>query len=203
MCQDERVPAPIPPDELEARLATVRAVAMDLFAQRGYRATSMAAIAEAAGLSRPALYQHFANREEIFRSALEEILRATNGQALAALTGPGDLAERLDGYLQRSRGDVIGPLLGSPHGEELIEARGAAAQDVADEAHRQRQDALRQVLLEITGGDQQLARRCVEQLELGSLGLKHDSPKPRTYRKRLTDLAMSTARLIESEQRRR
>ena len=68
-CQDDVVPAALPPDELENRLASVRSAAMALFAERGYSATSMSAIAEAAGLSRPALYQHFANRDEIFRSA--------------------------------------------------------------------------------------------------------------------------------------
>ena len=190
------VPAPIPPDEIEARLAAVRAAAMELFAERGYRATSMAAIAGAAGLSRLALYQHFANREEIFRSALEEVLVTANEQALDALTGPGDLAERLDGYLQRCRGDVIGPLLGSPHGEELIEARNDAARSVADHAHAHRQRALHQALSEITNDNRPVTRRAFDLLEHGSMGLKHDSPTPRTYRTRLRTLAEATAAMI-------
>lgn len=198
MCQHVRVPAPLPPADLEARLANVRSVAMGLFAERGYRATSMAAIADAAGLSRPALYQHFANREDIFRSALEEIFDRTNRAALDVLEGTGTLAERLDGYLQRCRGDVIGPLLGSAHGDELIEARGDAAQDVADRAHADRRRALESALEDIADGDRSLARRAAELLELGSLGLKHDAPTPRIYRTRLRALAEATAALVES-----
>ncbi|MEM7286330.1 MAG: helix-turn-helix domain-containing protein [Actinomycetota bacterium] len=192
------MPAPIPPEELQARLALVRTAAMDLFAQRGFGATSMGAIAEAAGMSRPALYQHFSNREDIFRSALQQILDDANRAALAALDGAGDLTERFDGYLQRCRGDVIGPLLGSPHGDELLEARGAEAQDVADDAHRRRRQRLDAALVEITDGDQQLARRAAELLELGSLGLKHDSPTPRMYRTRLRALAEAAAAMIEA-----
>lgn len=158
----------------------------------------MGAIAEAAGLSRPALYQHFANREDIFRSALEQILNDANDAALEALAGPGDLATRFDGYLQRCRGDVIGPLLGSPHGEELLEARGATSQDVADRAHRTRRAALDDALLEITSGDRALSASAAELLELGSLGLKHDSPTPRVYRKRLTTLAAAASAMLDT-----
>jgi len=39
----------------------------DVFAEHGFRRTSMAMIAEAVGLSRPALYQYFDNREDVFR----------------------------------------------------------------------------------------------------------------------------------------
>lgn len=191
------MPAPIPHEELEARLATVRSVAMDLFAERGYAATSMGAIAEAAGQSRPALYQHFANREDIFRSALKQILETANDAALDALAEPGDLMDRFDGYLQRCRGDVIGPLLGSPHGEELLEARGATSQDIADQIHRDRRTALGLALVDITAGDRDLAHQVAEILELGSLGLKHDSPSPDTYRQRLRGLAEAAAAMIE------
>ncbi|MEM7092606.1 MAG: helix-turn-helix domain-containing protein [Actinomycetota bacterium] len=190
------MPAPIAPEELEARLTSVRRAAMELFAARGYRSTSMAAIAEATGLSRPALYQHFENREDIFRSALAEILTTSNAEALAALNGLGDLADRFDGYLQRCRGDVIGPLLGSAHGEELIEARSSSANDVADRAHAERHEALLAALSRLTD-DETLTRRVAQLLELGSLGLKQDSPTPDEYRERLRSLAEAAASLID------
>ncbi|MEM9041821.1 MAG: TetR family transcriptional regulator, partial [Actinomycetota bacterium] len=161
----------------------------------------MSAIAEAAGLSRPALYQHFANRDEIFRSALSDILEDANRAALDALdavSATGGLADRFDGYLQRCRGDVIGPLLGSSHGDELLEARGATAGDVADEAHARRRRVLDRRLIDIAAGDRRLARRAAELLELAPLGLKYDAPSAKAYRTRLTALAHATAALIES-----
>ncbi|MEM9204397.1 MAG: helix-turn-helix domain-containing protein [Actinomycetota bacterium] len=191
------MPAALPPDELDARLSTIRRAAMDLFAQNGYQATSMGAIATAAGLSRPALYQHFENREAIFRSALGEILTDANEAALTALAEPVDIVERFDGYLQRCRGDVIGAVLGSPHGDELLEARGLSASDVADAAHADRRTALDATLIDLASGDRTLARRVAELLELGSLGLKHDSPTPAMYRTRLRSLAEAAAALID------
>jgi len=43
----------------EQRRQQLFAVALELFAQRGYRATTMDDIAERAGVTKPLLYQHF------------------------------------------------------------------------------------------------------------------------------------------------
>lgn len=43
--------------------------ALPLFAARGLRGTTTRAIADAAGLCEPALYAHFRNKRELFRSA--------------------------------------------------------------------------------------------------------------------------------------
>lgn len=44
-----------------------------LFRERGFAATSMQEIADAVGLTRPALYYHFRNKEEILASLVEEV----------------------------------------------------------------------------------------------------------------------------------
>lgn len=49
------------------------AAAAALFQERGFAATSMQEIADAVGLTRPALYYHFRNKEEILESLVEEI----------------------------------------------------------------------------------------------------------------------------------
>ena len=50
------------------RQKTVLNAAFQAFATYGYRRTSMEDVARVAGLSRTALYQHFRNKEDIFRS---------------------------------------------------------------------------------------------------------------------------------------
>jgi AcrR family transcriptional regulator len=50
------------------RLVTV---ARELFASRGYRDASIQGVLEAAGVSRGALYHHFANKEQLFEAVLE------------------------------------------------------------------------------------------------------------------------------------
>ena len=59
--------------------------ALGKFAAYGFARTAMADIAEAAGMSRPALYQHFANKEDIFRAMLARILDDAADKAIAAL----------------------------------------------------------------------------------------------------------------------
>ena len=46
----------------EESKAAILAAARELFATRGYRGTSLAAIAEAAGLSQPGLLHHYRSR---------------------------------------------------------------------------------------------------------------------------------------------
>ncbi len=48
-------------------------VAVRVFAERGYHSTSMNDVAEAAGVTKPVLYQHFASKRELYRELLLDI----------------------------------------------------------------------------------------------------------------------------------
>jgi AcrR family transcriptional regulator len=48
-------------------------VATELFAAEGYEATSIEAVLKASGVSRGALYHHFANKEAVFAAVLEMV----------------------------------------------------------------------------------------------------------------------------------
>jgi AcrR family transcriptional regulator len=50
----------------------VLAAARELFAEAGYAGTSMDAIADAAGLTKGAVYHHFATKREVFRAVYEQ-----------------------------------------------------------------------------------------------------------------------------------
>jgi AcrR family transcriptional regulator len=67
------------------------AVALELFAQRGYRATTMDDIAEAAGVTKPLVYQHFSSKRalylELVNSIAEELLGAVK-TAVVQAQGP-------------------------------------------------------------------------------------------------------------------
>lgn len=51
--------------------------AKELFVTQGYHATTTEKIAQAAGISEPVLYRHFANKKALFLEVLEEIRAAT------------------------------------------------------------------------------------------------------------------------------
>lgn len=77
--------APLAPT-VPSRLAALLDAAIGVFARYGYRKTSMDDVARAAGVSRQGLYLSFANKEELFRRALDHSLRIQLSSAIAALS---------------------------------------------------------------------------------------------------------------------
>lgn len=67
-------------------MASLLDAAVGVFARFGYRKTSMDDVARAAGVSRQGLYLSFANKEELFRRALDRSLRAQLAAAITALS---------------------------------------------------------------------------------------------------------------------
>ena len=57
-------------DELERRKLRVMEVATDMFVNRGYAATTLLDIAKKAGVATRTLYQHFGDKEAIFREVI-------------------------------------------------------------------------------------------------------------------------------------
>ncbi|MDX3264830.1 helix-turn-helix domain containing protein [Streptomyces sp. MI02-2A] len=56
--------------------AQIRKVAIELFTEQGYEATSLREIAERLGITKAALYYHFSSKEDIVRSLFTEHLDA-------------------------------------------------------------------------------------------------------------------------------
>src|ERR1700751_1407813 len=57
----------------EQRRDQLFAVALELFAQRGYRPTTMDDIAERAGVTKPLLYQHFSSKRALYLELVDSI----------------------------------------------------------------------------------------------------------------------------------
>jgi AcrR family transcriptional regulator len=75
----------------EQRRLQLFAVALELFAQRGYRATTMDDIAEAAGVTKPLLYQHFSSKRALYLELVDSIAQdvlAAIGRAVMQAEGP-------------------------------------------------------------------------------------------------------------------
>src|SRR5690606_32138013 len=66
-------------------------VAIEAFGTSGYHDTSMNRLADAAGVTKPVLYQHFASKRDLYLELLRDIggrLRDRIAQATAAADGP-------------------------------------------------------------------------------------------------------------------
>ncbi len=78
-----------------ARRAGILEAALEAFATRGYGATSMGEIAEAAGITRAVLYDHFDSKKDLFLALLEEQNGIFLGYVAAQITGEGSAEERM------------------------------------------------------------------------------------------------------------
>ena len=75
--------------QAEATRQLLISVARELFAERGYAATSVEEIIQRAGVARGALYHHFAGKDALFRAVYDEVQTETASRVVAAaLAGP-------------------------------------------------------------------------------------------------------------------
>jgi AcrR family transcriptional regulator len=70
-------------------------VATGLFAEHGYEGTSIEAVLTAAGVSRGALYHHFAGKEALFTAVLEAISDRVTAEVTEAISGCTDPVDAL------------------------------------------------------------------------------------------------------------
>jgi TetR/AcrR family transcriptional regulator len=83
-------------DTVEGRLMTS---AIALFARKGYAATTVREIVEAAGVTKPALYYYFGSKEGIFLAMMGEALHEFEATAARALETEGSAEERILRFL--------------------------------------------------------------------------------------------------------
>jgi AcrR family transcriptional regulator len=97
----------------EARREALLGAAVGVFARYGYRKTSMDEVARAAGVSRQGLYLQFADKEALFRKAVEYKLNRQLSAALLALAdGQRDLETRLIAACDEWAGRAVGTMGG-------------------------------------------------------------------------------------------
>lgn len=183
--------------------AVISAAAVAEFSSRGFDGTSMANIARAAGMSRPALYQYFKNKNDIFMSSFVGLLDDHVDAALGALTKAGisgsaaELSGCLDGFLQRFDGDLWERMAASPHSEALLSAKQAKFGAILPEVFARLWSGLDDYLLVLVPGSdaRAVAMRVgwAEILRLSPKGFKTDQPSVEVFRSRLSTLARTTA----------
>jgi TetR/AcrR family transcriptional regulator len=69
--------------------------ALELFSERGYDATSVREICEAAGITKPTLYHFYGSKEGVYRAIVEGALSRLRGDVGTALGGDDPLRDRL------------------------------------------------------------------------------------------------------------
>jgi AcrR family transcriptional regulator len=116
---------------LEKRFRVVTA-ALSAFSRFGYRRASMADIAAAAEMSRPALYLVFPNKLAVFRALAEMLLADAMSGAEAAWPEEMPPAEGLAAAILAKDLPIHQLLAATPHAPEIL----VEAKNLADDLHR-------------------------------------------------------------------
>jgi AcrR family transcriptional regulator len=79
----------------QQRRTQLLSVAVEVFAERGFHATSMDEVAEAAGVTKPVLYQHFPSKRALYRELLDEVDEQLVARLVEATAGAASGRERV------------------------------------------------------------------------------------------------------------
>jgi|JI10StandDraft_1071094.scaffolds.fasta_scaffold299087_3 AcrR family transcriptional regulator len=111
----------------EFRRAHVLASATKVFLAYGFAKATMDDIARAAEMSRPAIYLHFKNKTDIYRSIALDMLTLSAAQAKAELERPGPFADRLERAIDVAIISMIASFSTTPHGAEFLDMKSSLA----------------------------------------------------------------------------
>ena len=123
--------SPARADDTRSTSDRILDAAEDLFAEKGYSATSLGDVADRVGIRSPSLYNHFKNKEALYEAVLERLLRDFSAPLLELEGGP-VTQERVGYWLeaivrQHHSNPNLARLLqhaalsGGPHTNELID----------------------------------------------------------------------------------
>lgn len=120
-------------DIIADRQDVILNAAFHTFAAYGFRRATMDDIARGAGLSRTALYLHFKNKEDIFRSLTQRYFDDAIRDMGAALGTPCQSpTEALRAAFIAKDGKFMEVVLGTPHGRELLDVGFSLSADLAE-----------------------------------------------------------------------
>ena len=174
---------------VDPRQQIILTAAWNAFAAYGYRKTSMDDIARGADMSRPALYLHYRNKQDIFRTLAQLHFDHACVAVATALAATGTPSDQLTAAFMAQGGKVLEVMLNSPHGMELLDTTTATAADIVldGEARLQEEFAMWLTRLEATdhGHLNGSAHEVAATLLAGLKGLKMAGTDYAVYQKRV------------------
>ncbi len=122
------------------------------FLRYGYKRVSMADIAAAAGLSRPALYLLFKNKEEIFAGVFLHWVEETVAEIDAAMSDATTLAEKLERAFEIWSVRPFELVTALPDAHELVECTFGFAREAQREGYARFEATVAPVLVPLAEG---------------------------------------------------
>ena len=117
----------------DTKKAKVLETAQSVFFRYGYRRTTMGDLASAAGVSRPALYLLYCNKEQVFEAVLRSFVTGALAEIRAGLASYASPEERLRFAFDIWAVRPFGMLTATPDAKELIDCGFEFAREAIDE----------------------------------------------------------------------
>ena len=154
------------------RRVSILSAAFESFSSYGFRRTSMEDIAKAAGISRPALYQSFSSKGDIFNGMVRQFLDQACIDMQKQLAQPVTVIEKLNGLFEIA---ILAPhrmIEALPHGDEILGLKAEFAQDVFDEWMARTHEAYRTALMQEPALDKDLTEDLASMMSDAIMGMK-------------------------------
>ena len=178
-----------------AKRTSILDAAARVFAQYGFKRTTMSDIADAGGVSRPALYLMFDNKEHLFRELAGYRVELALHNAKAELVTNRVVTTRFINAIKTFEKTYTEPVANSPHGDELIDVNRNLAADIMTKGRADLILALVKLLKNADKSDEvsfqniSLTHKGFVELLLSSIdGIKKNSTSKAEYRKRTQQL---------------
>jgi len=106
--------------QIEDKKYQILQASLEVFGSYGYKKTSMQDIADTLGISRPALYQYYKNKEAVFLALVEYTLKLGEQAAIKGFSRSTDNFECLLHGVKDMEQVLFGPIFLKPNGKELL-----------------------------------------------------------------------------------
>ena len=171
------------------------AAAHQVFIKYGYRKTTMGDLAEAANISRPALYLLYANKEEIFRAAVIRYFSHVSEIGEQRIASASSLDEKLEAVMHTWVVDTYNEISGNPDAADIYEAGYTIAQDLRKQFSKRYANQILEILKSSEHLDPEMIAQRVCPLERvailiarSTLGLKREVENLNQLKQHLQDL---------------
>lgn len=148
----------------------------------GFRRAAMEDIAKEAGISRPAIYQVFRNKDDVFVSCLDMVIEDAFEQADAAIVDVTGAKAQVGAYLAAYMGFYHALLVAGPHGQELSDVNARLGADKTMQAQVRFIAKLNEMM------DLPKDAEAGQILTMAAIGIKYQTQAPEVLQQRLETL---------------
>ena len=169
--------------------------AMRLFAQYGYKRTSIDDIARAAEIAKGTVYLSFTSKEEVFRALCVQLIERVEAEAERANRLDAPIEERLVALLEAKFGFYFETVHNSAHAAELMDSKGRLSADLFERSDKRYHRMMRQMVEHgVERGELAPTRAGLDPAEAAELiiaaarGIEFTVANPAAYHRRLREL---------------